>query len=255
MSQRYLFVGLATSRLGRMCRRIRDLQFRKGFDLDPAGCRLLTRAAETRVNNAVGFLRNTTDFRLDPMTDRFKLVIGHVPGQDVGVIPASYTFPDSTIRIAPEYLMPLDDAAAESVLHELICVGIDWDDLLRNCTNQQRREVPDIVRAFIASELIHELYHDWQNRQSRFPSVERGKTLINRNRVAVGADWVGYLKSQGIDMEQHDREVAQAELECCQVQLLYWDSLYGPNPSHPLALAFAQLMEAAAHHYQALQAR
>jgi hypothetical protein len=29
------------------------------------------------------------------------------------------------------------------------------------------------------------MYHDWQNREARFRAVERGKTLLNRNRTAV----------------------------------------------------------------------
>jgi hypothetical protein len=53
-------------------------------------------------------------------------------------------------------------------------------------------------------------------------------------------------------MEQHDRELAEAELECCEIQLLYWNSLYGSVPAHPLALAFGNLMEDAADYYRKL---
>jgi len=234
---------------------ILTVEFRSDLDTDPAYREQLTSAAVGRLQEAVEFLRESSDYRLHPATDPYRFVIGCVPGEDGVVIPACYTFPDSTVRVAPEYVTPLDDGTAERVLHEFITSDVGWEVVLDDCTDQERREVPEIVRSFIRSEIIHELYHDWQNRQSRFPSVEQGKTLLNRNRDSVGTDWRTYLEKQGIEMEQHDRELAEAELQCCQIQILYWDSLYGPEPTHPLALTFRRLMEAAACYYAKLQAR
>jgi len=98
------------------------------------------------------------------------------------------------------------------------------------------------------------VYHDWQNRKARFPTVERGKTLLNRNRAAVGTDWRAFLEAHGVDMTQHDRQLVESELQCCTIQIRYWRSRYGFDPTHPLARAFLHLMEAAERYYDGMPA-
>ena len=226
------------------------IDFRSGYDPDPESKQALALAVRERLRESQGFLRRETDYHLDTRDDVFHVMIGHVRDQDGSIIPACYTFPDSMLRIAPEYLVPTDRPAAELILREFVRLEASPGKIQRECTPKEDEEVPSIVRDFVVSELVHELYHDWQNRQRRMPAVERGKTILNLYRGAVGPDWKAFLETHGVDMKQHHQQFARAELECCRIQTRYWVSKYGPEPAHPLARAFLSLMRAAAVHYQ-----
>jgi|GEM_PF-6371183 len=55
-------------------------------------------------------------------------------------------------------------------------------------------------------------------------------------------------------MTQHDRQLVESELQCCTIQIRYWRSRYGFDPTHPLARAFLHLMEAAERYYDGMPA-
>ena len=225
------------------------VDFRPGLDSDPARREALAQAAEARILQATDQLRRRTDCRLDPRRDHIRLAVGTVTDADSSVLPACYTFPDSTIRVIPEYLAGADSAEAGIILDRYIRLEAPAEEILAGCPVRQRREVRAIVSRFLLSELMHECYHDWQNRQARFPEVDKGKSILNRNRGLAGSDWRTFLQHQGVDLREHDRQMLKAELECCSLQAAYWRSFYGPDPIHPLARAFSHLMDAAVRYY------
>jgi hypothetical protein len=227
-----------------------QVDFRPGFDPDPRLRNDLARSAEAHAQKAVTLLRRVSDCRLDPERDLLRVTVGYVPDGDSAIVPACYTFPDSTIRVIPEYIVDSDDAGALDVLRRFVVFEEPTDVILQKCSTDELREIPGIVTHFIQSELIHECYHDWQNRLRRYPALEQGKTILNRDRQNVGADWKGYLQDHGVDMVEHGLQVAESELECCTIQATYWRSLYGPNPTHPLARAISHLISSAAVYYR-----
>ena len=227
-----------------------QVRYRSDYHPDPAEQCALTGEVVHRLEEATSRLRRVSDCRLDPQHDSLRVVLGYAREDDGSILPACYTFPDSAIRVVPEYVRELDGPAAEEVLRRFVRLEEPLDTILQRCSPKQRAQVPAIVSDFLVAELMHECYHDWQNRRARYPVVEQGRTLLIRARAHLGPDWRGFLESQGVDLREHDREMNQAELECCSVQAVYWRSVYGPEPLHPLARALLHLIDAGAGWYR-----
>lgn len=226
-----------------------SIRFRSGVATQPALRAEMIATTSARVQCAATFLARTTDYELDSIRDDLRIVVGVAPEPSGLVIPASYTFPDSTLRIMPDFALEPDRERALDLLAGHLVLAEPLEAILDRCTDGEIREVAAIVGDFITSEFVHELYHDWQNRIARFPAVEQGKVHLVAGGSAVGWDWRGYLKDHGVDLQEHDRQLLQAELEACLVQTHYWIVRYGPEPAHPLAAAFLRLMKDAAAYY------
>jgi hypothetical protein len=213
-----------------------------------------SRVLRERALEASTFLWEKTDCGLVPALDQVRIKITYVQDTDGTIVPASYTFPDSTIRLSPEYATTVDPDLALHVVNDLLRLPESPRTVLLRCSPWERACIPDVVEDFILSEMIHELYHDWQNRETRFPTVELGKTSLARARAegSLRGDWRSYLRDRvGLDMAVHDREIAQAEYEASAAQLAFWLQRYGEEPGHPLARDILLLMRAAVAHYDA----
>jgi|GEM_PF-4280314 len=77
--------------------------FRADFDPDRARRAEIERAVDALIREAVDILHKETDCRLDLAHDSLKTMVGYIREAD-GVVPACYMFPDSTLRIIPEYV-------------------------------------------------------------------------------------------------------------------------------------------------------
>jgi hypothetical protein len=170
---------------------------------------------------------------------------------EAGPIPISYTFPDRRIRLAPEFAAPLDDSTAAAFFRGTVALGTPLEAILDACGPEERAQVPRIAREFIVSELVHECYHDWQNRTARFQTVDRARAALVTAVDAIGPDWRAWLAARGVDLRTHDRELTRAEIEACTVQRGFWIRLYGERPAHPLARAILSLMADAQSYYRA----
>jgi hypothetical protein len=208
-----------------------------------------------RLTEAQAFLAKETDYRPGAIHEGLRVTIRRFREPDGRVIPACYTFPDSMIRLVPEYAFPLDEELTKHILETYIDLGEPLDEVLSPCTPAERAAIPEILDDFILSELIHEVYHDWQNRVARFPTVEQGKTLLGLAGESIGIDWKSYLREKGLDLDRHDRQLAEAEEQSCIIQAFFWKKRHGEDPTHPLAASFLRLMEGAIEHYHLQRTR
>lgn len=215
----------------------------------------LVLSLEQRVTEAARFLREATDYAIDPADETIRILVGIELDRDGTLLPASYTFSDSTIRLAPAYAAPAEDAEAHRILREILRLGDPPEAILSRCTPWERSVIPQLVDAFTFSELVHELYHDWQNRSARFPEIEAAKRVLRSLSANERLRVVESLDRRGIDLARHERQISHAEEEATLIQRFCWEGRIGEHAEHPLASAIRRLFEDAALHYHLLRTR
>ncbi|MBD3162207.1 MAG: hypothetical protein GF328_08880, partial [Candidatus Latescibacteria bacterium] len=200
-----------------------DLRFDAEVDLSEAERIAMRGRLESRVAEAVRFLSETTDYRLDPGETTVRFRIGYERDHDGTVLPACYTFPDSTVRLVPSFAGAPSDAKADRIFREILRLGTSPEGILSRCSPWERAIIPDLIDAFTFSELVHELYHDWQNRRARFPEIEAAKLCLRALSGVERSRAVRILQKRGIDLQEHRRQIAHAEEEATLIQRFCWE--------------------------------